>query len=254
MEATDYESAMRMAKSRRRKLANNTYLEINDDSFGVRLHDTQVVKWYRDGSIRLNTGGFLTVKTKDRMNRAIRPKWSVYSECGVWFVTHKGHDPAWHPYAYADDMLLLPTGLVEGMGLDPKAARKLRKEVKGFANDYIKELIRFKVPKPSGADCWYCLMEMDHWRDTDHLLHHMEEKYYVPSLIQRAIERFPVSPAATTYLSEIWTSPLGPDSMEFLIRDMPTGRAARHDEIGVCGQQLERSLRRFIYEKIGTSR
>jgi hypothetical protein len=38
----------------------------------------------------------------------------------------------------------------------------------------------------------------------DHILNHMKEKYYVPSLLQRAIERFPVASVAMCYVSDKW--------------------------------------------------
>ena len=52
------------------KLGHNTYLDrLTHDSIGVLLHQTYVVVFNRDGSIKLNSGGWQTVTTKDRMNR-----------------------------------------------------------------------------------------------------------------------------------------------------------------------------------------
>jgi hypothetical protein len=65
---------------KRRKIANNTWLERRstnfdsdiedpDDEIAVRLHNTDVVTFRRDGAITLNTGGWFTVTTKERINR-----------------------------------------------------------------------------------------------------------------------------------------------------------------------------------------
>lgn len=68
-----------------KKLANNTYLvRVNDDTLAVRLHDTNVVTVYRDGTFMLDSGGWRTVTTKDRIN-GYSPA-SVGSRSGVWYV------------------------------------------------------------------------------------------------------------------------------------------------------------------------
>lgn len=236
MEATDYASALSMSQSRRRKLANNTYLEVNEDSFGVRLHDTQIIQWYEDGRIILNTDGWTTVTTKDRMNRALSPDWNVYSDRGVWYVARSG--TATHPYS--DGMTLFPDGTVTGEGEDPKAQLKLRRRAVEFANEYMSEFFKGKVPAPSGGDCWFCLMELDHWRDTDHLISHMDEKYYVPSLLAKAIKRFPVSQVAHWVVAEKWRTPTEMNQ-----------RNAMLDSI--AKEQLTKALRRFMYEKLGSA-
>ena len=252
MEATDYASALNMSQSRRRKLANNTYLEVNEDSFGVRLHDTQIIQWYEDGRIVLNTDGWTTVTTKERMNRALRPKWNVYSDKGVWYVND-------HPYA--DGITLFPDGTVTGEGEDPKAQLKLRRRVRAFANDYMDAFSDGKVPAPRNTDCWYCLMEMDHWRDPDHLISHMDEKYYVPSLLAKAIKRFPVSQVAHWVVAEKWRTPTEINQRNAMTDNVLSvntrytlngpSQGTRLDSI--AKDQLTKALRRFMYEKLGSA-
>jgi len=66
----------------RRKVGNNTYAEILDDgSIGIKLHHTYVVKIHADDSATLNTGGWHTRTTKDRINE--------YAPCGVCVVQRK---------------------------------------------------------------------------------------------------------------------------------------------------------------------
>jgi hypothetical protein len=70
----------------RKKLENNTYLERHDeDTVAVVLHSTAVVKIRSDGTFVLNSGGWLTVTTKDRINNyspvrvsSVRGTWKLY--------------------------------------------------------------------------------------------------------------------------------------------------------------------------------
>lgn len=53
------------------KIANNTWVQsstVEPGAFGVKLHQTEVLTVYADGSYRLNTGGHHTVTTCDRLN------------------------------------------------------------------------------------------------------------------------------------------------------------------------------------------
>lgn len=55
-----------------RKLGNNTYVESighTVTAIAVRLHATNIVTYHPDGTIVLNTGGWNTVTTRDRMHQ-----------------------------------------------------------------------------------------------------------------------------------------------------------------------------------------
>lgn len=55
-----------------RKYARNTYFErLSPSTIGVRLHKTHIVVIHEDNSITLNTGGWETITTRDRMNRVL---------------------------------------------------------------------------------------------------------------------------------------------------------------------------------------
>lgn len=53
-------------------LGNNTVLReirtVDGTDYAVRLHDTNVVTFKSDGRVMLNTGGFYSLTTADRMN------------------------------------------------------------------------------------------------------------------------------------------------------------------------------------------
>ena len=70
---------------KRRKVGNNTYAEIlHDNSVGIMLHSTYVVKIHPDNTYTLQTGGWQTVTTKDRINQYSPVR--VYQRNYEWFV------------------------------------------------------------------------------------------------------------------------------------------------------------------------
>jgi hypothetical protein len=66
---------------------------LTDNTLNVQYHNTDVVRVYPDGSIRLNTGGYQTATTKLRMNQAsnqYRLGYQVYQKAHAWFVDYNG--------------------------------------------------------------------------------------------------------------------------------------------------------------------
>ena len=90
-----YKELKELSQTRKRKLGNNTYLVVrNDGGFGVRLHNTEVVVHYED-RIVLDSGGYQTVTTKERMNKYT--PFNIYQKNFKWFVNGK---------PYQDNMIL----------------------------------------------------------------------------------------------------------------------------------------------------
>ena len=69
-----------------KKLLNNTYLVRSGKKIAVRLHNTDVVT-FTPKTITLNSGGWLTVTTKDRMNKYLPSNVKVFANKGEWFVS-----------------------------------------------------------------------------------------------------------------------------------------------------------------------
>ena len=75
----------------RRKIGNNTYAEIlHDNSVGIMLHSTYVVKIHPDNTYTLQTGGWQTLTTKDRINQYSPVR--VYQRQYEWFVKINGKE------------------------------------------------------------------------------------------------------------------------------------------------------------------
>jgi hypothetical protein len=89
---TTYDQAGEALKGRPyRTIANNTGLYARtDSSVTLRLHTTDVITFRPDGALVLNSGGWSTVTTKQRINAVIRAHgWNVYAEARVWYVAHR---------------------------------------------------------------------------------------------------------------------------------------------------------------------
>lgn len=95
----DYASALAALGSRHsRKVAPNTYLverpTYDGDgalvrSVAVLFHQTDIVRFYADGVVRLSSGGWQTYTTKDRLNTFC--PWSIFQDKRVWYIALPGN-------------------------------------------------------------------------------------------------------------------------------------------------------------------
>jgi hypothetical protein len=186
-----YQNGVEMlARRHNRKLGNNTYLSrLDDATLAVRLHATDVVLIHADGTYTLNSGGWRTVTTKERLNNYSPAR--VSQKKNVWYVHHSTGTVAYQDgmkvnHDGAPASTLPPVKEVEGKM--KKVDRLCRDYVKGFCADAVKN---GALEKPSGGDCFGCSMRDDKGNTCmgcDHILSHLEEKYYVPSLLVNALQ------------------------------------------------------------------
>lgn len=85
----DYQTANAQLRGRdRRKIANNTFLvRRSSNAIALRLHATDVLTFHEDGRVVYDSGGWLTVTTKARMN-AYGPL-AVWSKRRVWHIADR---------------------------------------------------------------------------------------------------------------------------------------------------------------------
>jgi hypothetical protein len=104
-------------------------------------------------------------------------------------------------YTFKDNMRITKRLKVYGAG-KTKNLKKLDKKINIYINGYMEKLTSRKLEKPSGSDCWFCALGNDKGslgevtHDKNHIISHMKEKYYVPSLLTRAVDKIPVSKIA----------------------------------------------------------
>lgn len=174
-----------------KKIANNTVqYKLTDGTEVIRLHNTDILTKYRNGKIVLNTDGWLTPTTKERLNNysaVLMPKgyrlgisqsnkrWTVTIQkymgtteeplyIGGEFIKNYTHQN-WETVSSAQyvDGIEIYRGKITQKYLK-KAERNTKDldKAEALINKYLKkckaQFLKEGVPMPDGGDCWYCLM------------------------------------------------------------------------------------------------
>lgn len=242
-----------------RKVANNTYVQRRPEGrIAVKLHQTDVLMFSPNGRIELDSGGWTTPTTKERINRYLPGGYSLVQERGVWYLldlTHGADDPVSH--TFKDGMVIHPNGRVIKAGPPKANLVKLKKQADKFSRDYIEALFSGKVDKPSAGDCWFCVMVSkdgqtmgETMKGSDHMLSHIKESYFVPSLILTAARRLGASQVSMEVLGCLWG--LEDDNGT---TQLNTSIALRLDNwSGMARDQLGGMLRRYVRSQVGLAR
>jgi hypothetical protein len=219
-----------------KKIGNNTFKVKYADREAIRYHHTDIIVIYPDGKIILNTNGWLTSTTKERMGYLNNYGYSIQQVNKVWYLISRSTRQEW---PYKDGMTIYPDGRVEGEGDDPKKLLKLDKQITKYIDGFIKALFNKEIGKPEPGDCWGCYMRDVKTGETimgkDHFLSHFEEKYYVPSLLVNAINAFPVSIIASSTIG--WYMRMNNQDCSMFQR--------------ITGIQLKSSLRQYLRRQLG---
>jgi hypothetical protein len=206
----DYQTVLSYVQSGKskttRKIANNTYATINQNKIDILYHNNRIVEIYPDRVI-LHDAGYRTYTTKERLNWFVPRGCVVYQNNFQWYLSCNWDNA---PYVYQDGITIYYNDCrVENAGKDDtKERQKLIKQINTYVDNYMIKLVAGKIPAPNNGDCWGCLFVDKETGKTvmgnDHLLQHMKEKYYVPSLLNRAVEIFPVSPLVGGLIGNWW--------------------------------------------------
>ena len=143
--------------TRAKIIARNTFRFTAPDGATVtRLHITDIVRALPRGRYQLDSGGWRTVTTKDRIASAIGAAgYRIWANKGSWYVGAGKLDVPAVPYY--DGMILPDAFKHKGKAEKKEAAeQKLRLAVRKFCAklDGMKEL-----PVPRNGDCWLCCMK-----------------------------------------------------------------------------------------------
>lgn len=140
-----------------RVVARNTWrYQTADGVEHIRLHGTDVVDFLPKGKVRLNSGGWKTVTTKDRIN-SFSP-FKVYSDRGVWMV-YADRESGLQPIPFFDGIVLpdafkMPPGKRERL---ITSQEKLKAQIKAVV---AKAIVPGKpLPMPEMGDCFLCMAE-----------------------------------------------------------------------------------------------
>jgi len=226
-----------------RKIALNT-VEYTDTEGNkvIRLHHTNIVTHKVNGDIVLNSGGWRTVTTKSRINKYSPGGWRIEQKKRVWYLTaptlDNGAGMGKREYPFTDGITIHPDGSMTGEGPDPKATLKLKARIKKYVEGFTGALIAHEIPQPSGGDCWACLMKNDKGETVmgnGHIFNHLDEKYYVPSLLLNALEEFGASQV-----------------MRSQVRYYMGYHKENSDRLeGYVNKQIAKCLTRYLYRRVG---
>jgi hypothetical protein len=191
MRYTELDQMLKGRNAQSKKWANNTYLHRRGDDIALQYHNTDVATFKPNGDIVLNSGGWFTSTTKERINWALMEyPFGLRQNKGVWYLSNNATGTS---YRFADSMVYHTlSGKVDGYTEDtPKADKDLKKRVKAYAQKCADAI---PLDHPDSGDCWYCYLVTtngdtlgDASKNTEHLDNHIEEGYIVPSLVYNAL-------------------------------------------------------------------
>jgi hypothetical protein len=226
-----------------KKLAPNTWLRSVGDILVIRFYEVDILTYHSNGNVVYDSGGYYTNTNKGRMTDWGAVGWTVYRKSGEW---HLWHHKTGTDVLFYDGIVVNGASILSLDSPETIAKREMPKKIKTYANAFIKKFLAGKIEKPGPGDCFYCALD---WRDgngnkvdpsPDHLISHMKEKYYVPSLLLKACteNRDCLSRVAQSVIAE-WLSDSGSDY-----------RALWGD---VCGRQIGKALRLYMEDKLRNS-
>lgn len=238
------------------KLENNTYvsrlygskLEDKPD-FTIILHNSAIASISPD-QIVLNSCGFKTNTTKDRMNKILSDNnthMKIYQNNNKWYIwdyrpgektnyIYQDYITFIHSIIYGENKFIDIWNL-HNTGVDNLGELKiLKSKISKYVNLYYETFKTGKLDKPDLGDCLYCQFSLD---NTDHLLSHIEENYLVPSLLLLACNDKPgaISRMAE-YILNLWVNGKlleSPDDINLL---------------NIVGDQIKKRLYNYLISKL----
>jgi hypothetical protein len=226
-----------------RKLSKVVTLRKDGETVIVRLYDTAIVTIHENFAV-LNAGEYKTETTKAYLNDFLGSRGHIWSQDGIWVYGYKGTQfrAAYDQTTVFYNALCVRTdGSLVTEAIDFAAERKrrtaLRRKVTKYINGFEAVLKAGEVGNPGPADCFYCqgLVQNSALNDgklvvtnnannatdnTDHLWSHIEESYYVPSLLFNAIKE-------RNYVDPVLIYEMSKRSPAFMRRDLQRYLAKR---------------------------
>jgi hypothetical protein len=153
----------------------------------IILHKTIIVS-EKDGKFTLNSGGWRTPTTKDRINMYVPKSISIYQKNNLWYIGS---------YLFYDGIVVNWAGDILSEKVLPEKVEKKNIKMKARITKFCNLITKDNLPIPNNGDCWYCLMHTEDgislgekFKDNGHLLNHLKENYLVGSLLVNAMREY----------------------------------------------------------------
>lgn len=127
---------------------NNTIRIQYQDRESIRLHDTDIITFWPNGITELNSGGWHTRTTKERIYRYAKI-W-INQVKGIWSV---GGSLFYDCMKFNSDKELIS----EVKPIDLKVNDAMKKRIA----KYVSLVSKDNLPLPNSGDCWYCSMRTE---------------------------------------------------------------------------------------------
>jgi hypothetical protein len=168
-----------------KRIAHNTFDYLHNGIRKIRYTDTDIIIFNKNYII-LNTGGFYTNTTKNRINEFLNHGY-IYQNKGIWYYRQHTEEIRFFNGIKID----INTGKVLNKNKTPKTKKldNYNKRINKLINAYCNKINKIEsLPNNISGDCLYCQSNELSQYNNDHLLSHLKEKYIMKSLILRALE------------------------------------------------------------------
>lgn len=231
----NYDQALQyLGGKRERPYAHNTRIEriLEEDKVVILYHGSPVVI-FKPESSSFSSCGWKTITTKERINWFLPEGFSCWQEKSVWYISDRN---AGKRYGFADGITITHDGQVFKYAPESESETIKRqiKQIKAYINGYVQALLNGEIDQPSGGDCWLCLGNIP--SDNLHIESHIEESYFVPSMVKNAHEFKPISGFAQDAIARIWQGTRG-DVSEW--------------QAGIMARDVKSSLTAYIKHCLG---
>lgn len=163
------------------------YVRESDRAYVVRHHFTDIIVTHKDGTTELDTGGWRSKTTRERIER--HSPYRIWTDDGDWFLMDAGGDMC--PF---DDGMVMPRDMEVSNAqkaetretmLDEMAPLKnveklVRQYMRMFKGGYVRQ-----KDKATAGDCMFCLVGHHH---VPHTEQHIREGILTQSIHDRAKE------------------------------------------------------------------
>ena len=92
------------------RVDHNTTVKLTGNKVVIKLYDTAILTFHKDGRLTLNSGGYRTATTKRRINQFLPKDLSVKTFKGQWWVCYRSVRKDSKVSKFTDGMVIDHTG------------------------------------------------------------------------------------------------------------------------------------------------